>query len=246
MNKKNIVMLIVMFILAIIAGVLFLVHNNLEKDNVISKDSDNFDVDQSLEINICKNQDNCPIALKPVYSMIKMKNANEEIKKVLDDINKETKNRYNQTMNSTFDDSKCPNAKDIYNYSYLSTLDYTLYENDEYISIEIKRYNRNLCLNTDTMDIPESYVYSKKDNKIVTAEDLRKTFEISDKRLEVSIKNAISTLNTGLGKTYTYEDTFKDGKQDLTYYFDYEGNLNVHFHSNVDDSYHSATVIYKK
>ena len=203
-------------------------------------------MDSSLEVEVCKNKDNCPIALRTVYSMISMKTENDDIKKVLDKINKETKNRYNQTKNSKFDDSKCPNAKDIYNYSYLSTLDYSLYENDEYISISINRYNRDLCLNTNNMDKPESYIYSKKDNRFITGDDLRKIFEISDKRIEVSIKNIISKLNNSLGKKYTYENTFNNGKQELIYYFDYEGNLNVYFHSNEDNSYYNSTLIYNK
>lgn len=247
MNKKNAIMLIIMFILVIIASILWLIHDNVAKDDVILQDEQtNFDVDQSLEVEICKNQENCPISLKPVYSMISMKTDNKEIKKVLDNINKETKNRYNQTKNSTFDDNKCPNAKNVYNYSYVSTLDYSLYENDDYISINVNRYNRDLCLDTNDMDKPESYIFSKKDNKFVTGEDLRKTFEISDKRIEVSIRNTIGNLNTSMGKSYTYENTFTNGKQDLIYYFDYEGDLNIYFHSNEDDSYYSCTLVYNK
>lgn len=243
MNKKNIVLLIIMVVLAIVAAVLLIIHNNLIKNNVVPKEQKNFDVDQSLVIDVCKNKDNCPIALKPIYSMINMKTDNKEIKKVLDNINKETKNRYNQTLGSKFDDNKCPNAKDVYNYSYLSTLDYSLYENDEYISISINRYNRDLCLDTNTMEKPESYIYSKKDNKIVTGDDLKKAFEISDKKVEVSIKNVISTLNNSMEKNYTYENTFNDGKQDLIYYFNYEGDLNIYFHNNEDDSYYSCTLV---
>ncbi|MCI9084749.1 MAG: hypothetical protein HFH46_03965 [Bacilli bacterium] len=246
MDKKNAIMLIIVFILVIIVCVLFLVSNGLEEKETIPKEYKNFDVDQSLEVEICKNKDNCPIALKPVYSMISMKTENDDIKKVLDNINKETKNRYNQTKKSKFDDNKCPNAKDIYNYSYLSTLDYSLYENDEYISISINRYNRDLCLNTSNMDKPESYIYSKKDNKFITGDELRKTYEISDKRIEVSIKNVIGKLNNSLEKNYTYENTFNNGKQELIYYFDYEGNLNVYFHSNEDNSYYNSTLIYNK
>lgn len=246
MDRKNAIMLIIVFIFIIISCVLFLVKDSFEKNGIISKEYNNFDVDSSLEVEVCKNKDNCPIALRTVYSMISMKTENDDIKKVLDKINKETKNRYNQTKNSKFDDSKCPNAKDIYNYSYLSTLDYSLYENDEYISISINRYNRDLCLNTNNMDKPESYIYSKKDNRFITGDDLRKIFEISDKRIEVSIKNIISKLNNSLGKKYTYENTFNNGKQELIYYFDYEGNLNVYFHSNEDNSYYNSTLIYNK
>lgn len=242
MNKKNIVLLIIMVVLAIIAAVLLIIHNNLIKDNVVSKEQKNFDVDESLVIDICKNKDNCPIALKPVYSMINMKTDNKEIKKVLDNINKETKNRYNQTLDSKFDDSKCPNEKEVYNYSYLSTLDYSLYENDEYISIRINRYNRDLCLDTNAMDKPEAYIYSKKDNKFVTGDDLKKTFEISDMKVEVSIKNTIDRLNNSMEKNYTYENTFNDGQQDLIYYFAPNGNLNIYFHNNEDDSYYSCTL----
>ena len=246
MNKRNKIILIItliIFVLIVIAFACLIRYKNIEQKEETPQKQENFDVNQSLEVDICKNQENCPIAKKTVYSMIEMKTDNEQIKKVLDKINKETKKRYNQTINSSFDNEKCPNNKDIYNYSYLSTLDYSLYENNDYISINIIRYNEDLCLNTNTMEKPKSYIFSKKENKFISDNDLKKQFKIDNKQIENSIKRVIKNMNNVFKKNYKYEDTFLDGKQDLIYYFDYEGNLNVYFHINEDNSYSSCTLI---
>ncbi len=243
MKKKICITAIIILTIVVIAGIIILIFENQEKLASQKIDYNNFDVDQTLEVDICKNPDNCSIASTPVYSMIKMDTDNAEIKKIIDKINNETKKRYNKTLKSTFDINKCPNAAKEYNYSYLSTLDYSLYENNDYISISTIRYNRDLCLDKTSTDKPESYIYSKSQDKVLSQNEIKKVFDISDSQIEKSIKKVINNINSLEGTKYTYDNTFQNGKQNLIFYFDYKGDLNVYFYQNETNSYSSCTII---
>lgn len=246
MKRKICVIAIIILTIVVIAGIFVLISESIDKKGDKTTEYNNFNVDQTLEVDICKNPDECSIAMTPVYSLIEMDTDSQKVQKIISSINKETKKRYNQTLNSKFDSKTCPNAEKEYNYSYLSTIDYSLYENDDYISIALIRYNRDLCLDKTTTDKPEAYIYSKAKDNVLNQEEIKKTFKITENQIEKAIKNEIDKINAIDNTNYTYENTFQDGKQTLIFYFDYQGNLNTYFYQNETKSYSSCTIIDSK
>lgn len=241
-NKRKLaVIIIIVGLILMILGIIL----GTTKKTATPKENikyDNFDVDENLTIDMCIAKENCDINPEAKYHLVTLKNAPKNFKTIIEQINKTTKNNYNNALSSTLEDPACALVKDKYKHSLIYYVDYNLFENSEFIIIDTKREETNLCTKESKIQAPEVYVFQKEKQKIITQSEFRKELDVTDIEIENAIKENIQILNELDNTSYTYENTFQEGKQNLTFYYTIDGTLYTYYFQNEDQKYHAAKI----
>ena len=183
---------------------------------------------KKTNLKICKTK-NCFAGNMNLYYTLTVNTNNEKLKKIIENINNETNKQKKQTLKSTLNDESCAGLNNKYNYSYISNIDMNLYENDKYLSIAFQRENTNLCTEQSIKTAPEVYIYSKKQDKILSQKEFQKAMKIDLNKVEGNIVVSIDTLNKTNNTNNTLDSTLVNGKQNLKFFYDPFGKVKCYY-----------------
>ena len=230
---KKRIFIIILFV--IFLGVVFVVFNGKNKDDAVITFA------KKDEPDICKTN-KCVYTSATYYPIIKVNTSNEELKRVVNKINKETNKRKQKMIKSDTLSKACENVSNKYNYSYLSNTNIKLYENSKYVSISVMRTDINLCTDESQNDKPEVYIYSKEKDKMLSQKEFQKELNISDDTLDRFISIAVDNNNKNMKTTYTYQNTFVNGKHDVMLFYDSFGKLKLYYYQSEIDNYNYTSI----
>lgn len=239
-NKLITIMITISGLLFISAGLIikFDSGDKSEIENV----PNTFEVSEELALDMCVDVNNCDVNPRVEYSLLSIKYKNDNLDKIIKKINSEVRESYEKAKNSNLDSPTCLSFKNKYLHSLSYTYSYYLYEGASFVTIAVEKYIYNLCSNEIKTEEPKVYIFSKEKNEIIDQIEFRKTLNVSDEKIESEIKKNISMVNMNESKNYTYQNTFKNGKQDLKFFYNYDGKLNVYYKQYEDNTYWFATL----
>lgn len=244
MKKKNLLLGILMItgVCSIGLGVILYQASSFEKTE--NEKEQRYSFGETKESDLCISPDNCPI-IQNEYSTLDFKTDIKKVDDIVKKINKETEDYYQKSIKSDMSDPSCSSKKDIFKHSFSVHSDFYIFENDNFISIAVERILLNLCTDTSEQTQLETYFYDKKSKKILTQEEIKQKFDIYEERITTTIKNNIAKLNEDSDSKLSYEETYKDGKQDYILFFDRDGNLCISYLQNTENVYYKVIMMDK-
>lgn len=169
-NKRKIIILILVILVCLPLLIYLFIKINTYKITV-----------KKETINYCLSRFKCYPLEKNYYKFSANKNI-EEVDKKLDEYNKIIEDSKEKSKNSNFESAKCLPYKSTYRYSTGYNYDYKLYTSSNYISLTLYKYTINYC--TENMEATEDiykFIYSIKDKKFLTNQDIIKKINMSSK-----------------------------------------------------------------
>lgn len=194
-----------------------------------------------LTIDYCKHENdiNCGYSdnsLKYTTLTKSYSKLNEAIKK----INMTIKEKYNETINSSLDSEECKKVQDIYNYRNLYGMSETLYESNDIIGISYDISGIDVCTEQPLFPSFDSYIYSIKQNSLLTNQEILNLYQVSTNNIEEAIQKDINYWNQNLSTNYTIQDIDENYKL----FISQKGDLNlIYLNKSRNTTY---TVIIKK
>ena len=238
MKKKTIIMLafsLVFLIIGISLGI------KQTTSNIQKRKPEKMVSIKKTNLKMCKTK-NCFAGNMNLYYTLTVNTNNEKLKKIIENINNETNKQKKQTLKSTLNDESCAGLNNKYNYSYISNIDMNLYENDKYLSIAFQRENTNLCTKQSIKTPPEVYIYSKKQDKILSQKEFQKAMKIDLNKVEANIIVSIDNLNKTNNTNNTLESTSVNGKQNLKFFYDPFGKVKCYYYQSETNSYNIVNI----
>lgn len=239
--KSIAISLLTIALLFFIVGVVMQLMYKTANSKKSKSKEDGITVSEDLVIAMCVDETNCDYSPEVKYPLIKINYANDELQKALKTINDITKENYEKSLSSTLIDTSCQEVKDKYQHSLAHRLNYNLYEDKEIISIALERSEQNLCTKEYKTNPPEVMIFSKKDNKFITQQELKKLKEIEDIDIQTAIKRNIETQNSVTNTAYSYENIKQDETSTSLYYMN-DGSLHIYYFQPEDSQYHTAKI----
>lgn len=237
MNKKQKVIIVISVIVVLILLIgLYLFINSKPKETQKS-----YHLEKTKSIDICKTT-NCPIPDTINFNKVEYDTDIKEIQRIIKIINDETDNYYNMVTTSNINDAACSAVKDIYNYRTAVFTNYNSYTNDDYINLSIKRTIVDVCTNEKQDGQVESYIYDRKQKKLITQEEFKIKQNIGTKKINDAITTNNTFLNENANLNLSLEDTYVDGNQNIVLYYDTVGNLIASYYQTKAKQYYTASI----
>lgn len=242
-KKKLLIIISTIFILLLIGLALYFVLGKEKK----SKKEENipvpsFSVSEDKRINMCVSP-GCLPKDETIYSQIELDYKSNLVQLILNKINQETDKYYEEVLTSNMDSVECQPFKEVYKYNTDYGIDYDLYHDEDFVSIKVNRSKSNLCTGELEIFKPEIYLIDKKEDKEITAKEFMKKKNIDNDDLKMSIEKNIDSINKYNNTSYTYENTFQNGKQDIRFFYSYSGELYILYFQNEDQNYYVTSLI---
>lgn len=229
-----------MLIVLIISVILFSVYAIFTYDDVKEhnesklNNSDKFILTENNKIKVCGN-DYCitegNFRNYEYYNYKSYFGLEEMFVEFNDGINKLKEN----TLDSS--DSLC-DANYYFNTVY--EFNYSLYDNEDYISIGYEVLEKNIC-NGSIVPIRNYYLYDKKQQKRITGEELIKNLGFNKEEIIERINNYLKDYNSNVDdELEKYDENIN--YEDLLYFYDNDGSLKVAFYLN-DKKYYLSIIL---
>ncbi len=242
--KKVSLIIFVFAVILIITGSVFTVFNTVESKKEETEENTNrlqaFNIEE-LKITMCQNEENCPILPQKIYNFLSIDYENNNLQKVVDTINKKTKEEYEKALASDMSDASCASLKSTFKHSLLFNNDINLHEDEEFFGISVHRYESNLCTEETIESDPEIYIFSRAKNDFISQEELKARFSITDEQIEEKIKENIEKEKKDRGLNYTFENV--DKNKGISLYFSTESEILAYYYQQEDHSYHTASIL---
>lgn len=201
--RKYIKYIIIGFVI-ILGVVIFLLFKNKRSDIA------DYKLENNRVVQLCVSEDNCPIDYEIGFYDIDFDTRNKEIKEAINSINENTQKYYLLSANSTVNTLSCLDKQDIYKHSVRIESQYYLYENDDYISVSAIRNKVQVCSLERTKIEPEVYIYSKKDNKMISSVELMNKLNITKEMVYKIIDEDVAYINENLESSYDSKKCYND------------------------------------
>lgn len=225
-NKKILILVIVLLLLILIGTSIFFISKNKEeggkneeKEMFVSHvDTDDvfesgFSLTDKKVVNFCDEINKCSVVAN-TFPTIKFNENIPEVNNALETINTKINEYYEEVVQSVDIDS-CTDKN--LNYSKSSTIDYDLYSNEEYVSIKLIFYIFNVCNDFKLISSEEYvYIYDKKQNVMLTQDELRARFNVTDDMVLKGIQEDYPEITSLDGFKY-YLSFNEDGKLSIYY-----------------------------
>lgn len=214
-NKKPLIILIVIIILLMILG--SIIYAYIPRKTTSIESIGKFKVEKAYEYKLCNEL--CGFAQNNYYRKINFNTNIDDVNKMVDDINNESKKLHEKVLASKITDKReCAGKTDLYNYSYLSTANFYDYVGKDYIIIGVQRTEYDVCAGKyDTKEL-EVNIYDRKNKKMISQEEFMKQNNISDElanqRINEYIKDTFNDLEIPNDIDYSSKKFLKseDGK----------------------------------
>lgn len=236
-KKLLIILLIILAILIVITIASLIILLTQDK-----KEKSDYKLDGLKEFSMCVDENNCPLpGGRATYAYMEMDTNIKVINDKLTSINKDTEKYYKKAKNSDMKSSECAENSKYFTHSFHTNNQYYQYENNNYISIGVKRVTYNLCTNESKSLKPEIYIYDKKTDKIINQDSFKKQLNMTEENIKSSINFYIMQLENLGANTFTLEDTYKNGKQETGLFYDVTGELYIYFKNYKNNTYEVAS-----
>lgn len=236
-NKLFTCIFSLLFLIIIVVCIfLFLGKKNASNFNFELSEANAFKIENCYD----KNDKNCMHSTNYYYNIV-LHGDYPLLQKEVDDINKETKSLYENaksTLTDTDDVSdSCYAVKDIYRHRVSYGAEYYGYENDDFVTIAIQREEYNFCDNKSYFKQAESYIYDKKDDKIISQDEFKKKLKITDKEINTAIENYVNWL-IEQGEEISLRDTYDN----IVLFYGLDGEVYVSFEISELNGYFSSII----
>ena len=243
--KKISVMVFVIAILAIAVGSTLLLKNRNMKEETEEEKIvyNNFKISEELQIDVCKDKNNCPTLAEKKFEILSFDYNNDKLQAVINEINKKTKEEYEAMLASNLLDASCASLSSVLNHSLVYNDDIGLYEDENYVSIAVQHFKTNLCTEEVVEEVPQVYIFSKKDNEFISQKQFREQLGINNEFLIDAIKKNVKKENKEMKYNYAIENALDTEIDKLNLFYNSSGDLLVYYLQKEDNSYHVAEVV---
>lgn len=221
-TKKIIVLSITVVIIILIAIIIY----NVVFIPTSTKKTEPKEMNVSIDIKnlkMCQEGVECGIA-DIEYRKIELSNAPKKLQKIIDQINNEINESYEKSAQSTVTGAECQSVASLYQHSILSQSVVTTYEGKEVISIAVMNTEGNLCTNVSTEKELEVYYYDVQKDKLLSEEELKEKYSITDADIKTAIQESITTLNGLEGTNYS-----TDNIEEYKIYIQNDGEIFIYY-----------------
>lgn len=189
--------------------------------------------EKTKNLKICKEGIVCNYDISS-YTTITTSLKSTVLANIIKDINNKVNELYNISKHSTDMTLKeCSNVSSLYKRSIMTTSNLTIYDSSDIISLTLISKETNLCTLVSNQDIA-AYLYDVKNDNILTEDDIKKTYNITDEEILTAIKNNIEQMNIDESKTYTTNIT------DYNLYIETDGTIGVYYKQPEDNIYYNV------
>ena len=229
MKKRILIIILILLILSTIFITYLKITSNKKTINKTTTINDiTYETIQQIEI--CKEQQNCPILSETRYEKLIFDFNNEEVQEWINKINQEIETNYQNDINYN-----CPTNQDKYNYTKVTKAYNINYINDTYISLSIKRMKYDFCTNNNEELPTETLLFNQKKNKVITQDELKTELNLTHEKVKESIIKNIDDLNQKVPEDFDYTN--------YHLYYDVTGCLLAEYQL-PNKEYYSAIVIH--
>lgn len=205
-----------------------------EENNVDSINVKHLSInDEPLKLDICKEGVECGFGTRNYYT-ISTDITNRTFTNVVNEINTKINDSYTSSLNSTdMSSNECSAASNLYQRSIMTESISTLYGSDELLGITLISGTSNLCLSTNDQEI-EVYYYDITNDKLLTEDEIKTTYSITNEQILLAITNDINQRNIDENLNYTTNIL------DYHIYIASDGVLSVYYKQPEDNIYYSV------
>ena len=172
--------------------------NNIPKTTSSSKITyaDDYIIQDIKKVEICSKLEGCHAMPEAYYLAISYDTNDENINDIIAKINNTTNNYYQKTLQSKIQkDEMCNGVIDIYNYGYYAYVEIIRYINERYIILGTKTTEYNSCKLETISNQSDITIYDKNSKKIITQDEYRQYYGITDEIILKSIQKYESDNN---------------------------------------------------
>lgn len=233
MKKVIFIILVIIGILLISFGAYYLINNN-KKD--IPKKLDGYDIVDFATIDTCLDEA-CENKITDYYSDISYDYDSQVLQDAIKKLNKKTKEYY-ELANSSTRDAECLISPSVNTKGTRISSNYSVYSDGKIITLNIQRTKYNICNNDSESYKPENYVYDTESDKMLSFEEAKEKFSVSDN----DILEAIKKTNEVFGSDINMQIETKEKYTDLSFYYNTIGDLLVSYPVPELNGYASALI----
>lgn len=222
-----------------LSGVMLLVFSPTESvGEKVSPSDVQYSLGDTKTVNPCVDDANCLYSDIVSYDFMSYHSGITVLDNKISKINADTEKYYQEALSSTVEDPSCAMT---YKNSVQTQSDYTVYSGQEYFSIAVLRGKIHLCTRETEAILPKSYIYSVKEGRLVSQEELLDLLGLRKKDIYQTVADSIESLTENLDASNLALDIDFDK---MVLYFDKDGKLIVAYPWIDGSNYYTAIVDY--
>lgn len=239
MNKKIrtiSVVIISIFILILVSIIIYNViylPNSIEKDNYPSIRNKNNLSTEIKTLEICAAGIDCGY-IASEYTTITTTINSSTLENIITELNNKTTESYNKSLNATdMTLPECSSVSSIYSRNLMTQSNLILYDSDDILAFTLITKETNLCtlLNNEEIIV---YFYDIKTDKILTEQELKERYNITDNEIATAVINNIEQKNIAESKLYTTNIT------EYHIYVERDGTIGVYYRQPEDNLFYNV------
>lgn len=180
----------------------------------------------------CYDELNCEVPYSD-YATLSTDISSNRLKNIMDELNTKIDNLYNKSLNSTdMSNAECSNVSNLYQRSIMVENNLITYDNDGVLGLTLLSRETNLCTSISNEEF-DSYLYDIENDKILTNDDIKEKYDITDEIISSTIEANINAINVINGVNYTTNIT------DYSLYIETDGTIGIYYMQPEDGLYYN-------
>lgn len=190
---------------------------------------------QTKTLDICTPGVDCGYTTRN-YDTVELSKKAPQLDSIIESLNNKIDDLYNRSLNSTDMTSiECAPVSNLYQRSIMTQSTLTIYESEDLFSFALLSSESNLCTNEYNENLDITF-YDAKNDKILTENDIKTSYSITDEEIVTAVANDIAIRNAEEGLNYSTNIT------EYRLYIDYEGYLCIYYRQPEDNIYYTITL----
>lgn len=210
-----------------------------EKPNKESTEIIDYSYGETQTLDFCISSENCSV-LPMEYSPLVYNTSIIDIQNMVNEVNADMKKYYEEAVASTLNDASCTAVHDVYKHSLRPHFDITIFESKKLTNITASYLISNLCLDSVEYLPLKSFAYDKEEKKVLSQEEFKKKYNVSNQEIELAIQENINLINSRSQTNYSFSDT---SSRNYVVYFDQDGNLAVSYYLEPEQKYYFISLL---
>ncbi len=199
MKRKNVLVILIIFST-------FLISSGLIYLFVFTEDSEVFSVNTDLSLELCVDSSFCRSENLIEYPIFDIDYSGKEIVNFFEKINSDVMGSYEKNKNSFLEEDSCTFIASEFNYRYEYNFDYQFFEDEDYLIFSYIKTEKDLCTDNIEYFIPEIFIYSLEEDKLLNEEFLINKYSISEENINGVLEQSILAFNSLNNTNYSIED----------------------------------------
>ena len=180
----------------------------------------------------CYDELNCAVPYSD-YPTISTDITTSKLMNILNTLNTKISNLYNKSLNSTYMTSaECVDYSSLYKRSIMGENNLIIYDSDDLLGLTLLSRETNLCTSVVNEDL-DVYIYDVKNDKILTNDDIKEEYDITDSMIISTIEANVNAANEINGVNYTTNIT------DYNLYIESDGTIGIYYKQPEDGLYYN-------